>query len=88
MRKTLITITINDDELDLILPEGTPKVGVRRAKVASNVCSEIVQSAIATARDEKKAAKKIDDAPKAEPKEEAPKKETTKKTTKKTATKK
>lgn len=91
MRKTLITITINDDDLDKILPPGTPKAGVRRAKIAATVCTNIVQTMIDGVGKKEKTNPKDADASKEEPAakvEEAPKKETTKKTTKKTATKK
>ena len=89
MRKTLITIAINDDDLDKILPPGTPKAGVRRAKIAATVCTNIVQTMIDGVGKKEKA--KVEEAPKEEPAakvEEAPKKEATKKTTRKTATKK
>lgn len=91
MRKTLITITINDDDLDRILPEGTPKAGVRRAKVAATICTNIVQTMIDGAKRREKVQEEPAQStikPDFEKAKEAPKKETTKKTTKKTATKK
>ena len=46
MKKILVTIALNDFELDKILPAGTPKAGVRRAKIATDVCTTIVRNFI------------------------------------------
>ena len=92
MRKTIVTITLNDADLDKILPSGTPKAGVRRAKIAATVCTNIIQTMIDGVNKKEKA--KVE-APKEEPakvekveKVEKVKEEPKKTTTKKTATKK
>lgn len=91
MRKTMVTIMLNDDDLDKILPPGTPKSGVRRAKIAATVCTNIVQTMIDGVGKKEKVKSKVVDAPKEEPAakvEEAPKKTASKKTTAKKTSKK